>query len=74
MKNLTVARRYARALFELSSESGALDDVMQGLSNIHTALRTAPDLHGVLLNPMIGVEDKQKVLGAVTSNKLILKF
>jgi len=74
MKNLTVARRYARALFELATESKSLSDVLQGMSNIRIALGTAAELRPLLMNPMVRSEDKQKLISAVTSNKLILKF
>ena len=74
MKNLTVARRYARALFELASGSKDLDDVLQGMSNVRHALSAAPDLRPLLINPMVRPEDKQKLVSAVTSNRLILKF
>jgi F-type H+-transporting ATPase subunit delta len=74
MKNLTVARRYARALFELARDTKSLDDVLTGMSNIRHALGSAAELRPLLSNPMVKPEDKQKLLSAVTSNKLILKF
>lgn len=74
MKNLTVARRYARALYELASESKSLADVLQGMSNIRLALGSAAELRPLLMNPMVRLEDKQKLISSVTSNKLILKF
>ncbi len=74
MKNFTVARRYARALFELATESKSLSDVLQGMSNIRLALINAVELRPILMNPMVRPEDKQKLIAAVTSNKLILKF
>jgi F-type H+-transporting ATPase subunit delta len=74
MKNLTVARRYAKALFEIAGETRTLDDVLRGMTNLRHALREAADLRAVLLNPMVRPEDKQKLVSTVTSNKLILKF
>ena len=74
MKNLTVARRYARALFELARESKNLDDVLRGMSNIRHALGSAENLRPLLISPMVRPEDKQKLMSAVTSNKLVLKF
>jgi F-type H+-transporting ATPase subunit delta len=74
MKDVSVARRYARALFELANEEKVLDDVLQGLSNIRTALNTEPRLWPLLRNPMVTPTEKVNLLGAVTSNKLVLKF
>lgn len=74
MRNLTVARRYARALFELARETKSLDDVLRAMSNIRHAMSASADLLPVLLSPMVRPEDKQKLIGAVTSNKLVLKF
>ena len=74
MKNLSIARRYARALFELAGENKSLDDVLLGMSNLRHALTTAPDLRPLLVNPMVRPEDKRKLILAVTSNPLILKI
>jgi F-type H+-transporting ATPase subunit delta len=74
MKNLTVARRYARALFELAQETKSLDDVLRAMSNIRHALSAAADLRPLLVSPMVRPEDKRKLVGAVTSNKLVLRF
>jgi F-type H+-transporting ATPase subunit delta len=74
MKNLTVARRYAKAIFDLATEAKSVDDVLTGMSNIRHALKDAPDLRPVLMNPMVRPEDKRKLMSSVTSNKLILKL
>ena len=74
MKNVTVAKRYAKALYELGLESKTLEDVLQGMSNINSALSSAPELQSALVNPLITPEEKQKLIKTITSNKLILKF
>lgn len=74
MRNVTVAKRYARALFELAVESKSLDDVLQGLNNIKWALDHTPDLPKVLKNPLITPDEKQILIKSVSSNKLILRF
>jgi F-type H+-transporting ATPase subunit delta len=74
MKDISVARRYARALFELAREENVVDDVMQGMSNVRTALTTEPRLWPLLRNPMVTPKDKVHLLSAVTSNKLVLRF
>jgi F-type H+-transporting ATPase subunit delta len=74
MKNITVARRYAKALYELAADSRSVDDVLQGMSNLSLAFREAVELQSALLNPVISPEDKQRILKTVTSNKLVLRF
>ncbi len=74
MKNLIVARRYAKALYELAQETKSLDDVMNGMTNISMALNASVDLDRLLKNPLLKPEDKEQLIKAVTSNKLILKF
>ncbi|OVE77328.1 ATP synthase F1 subunit delta, partial [bacterium F11] len=74
MRNDTVARRYAKALFELAVETKTIEDVLQGMSNIDIALKNAPQLNSVLLNPLVTPAEKTKLIKTITSNKLILKF
>jgi F-type H+-transporting ATPase subunit delta len=74
MKNVTVARRYARALYELAVETHQLSDVRQGLSNIALAMKDSPSVEKIFLNPLVKPNEKEALFKAVTSNKLILKF
>lgn len=74
MRNLMVARRYAKALFELANETKTIDDVLMGMSNIALALKMTPSFNKVLVNPLITVEEKEALVKSITSNKLILKF
>lgn len=74
MKNLTVARRYARALYELAEETRTVDDMLQAMSNLNHAMTHTAELRPALLNPMIKPEDKRALVSTVTSNKLVLRF
>jgi F-type H+-transporting ATPase subunit delta len=74
MRNTTVARRYARALYQLAAENKNVDEVLQSLSNVCQAIQTAPEMKRLLLNPLIKPEIKQKLIGSISSNKLIGKF
>ncbi len=71
---MTVARRYAKALFEIAREEKSLDDVIQSMSNVRLAISTEPRLWPLLRNPMVTPADKVKLLSSVTSNRLVLKF
>lgn len=74
MKSLSVARRYARALYQLSETKNETSDVQQGLSNLSHALADTPQLVRYLANPIVKPEEKQKLIEKITSNKLILRF
>ena len=74
MRNDTVARRYARALFELAVENRSLADTLQALSNLRLAMASEPRLSRAILNPLVKSEAKQRLFAAITSNKLALKF
>jgi F-type H+-transporting ATPase subunit delta len=73
MRNITVAKRYARALYELAQENRTVDDVLRGMDNVVTALKTAPELGKALENPLIKPAEKSALVKTITSNKLILK-
>lgn len=74
MKNMTISKRYAKALYQVATETHVVDDVLLGLNNLHHAMQTAPELESALFNPLVKPEEKQAVVKAITSNKLILKF
>ena len=74
MKNLTIARRYAKALFQLANETSTLDDVLRALSNVCMAVQQEPQLKAVLFNPLVAPFDKQKLIKTITSNKLVVRF
>lgn len=58
-----VGRRYARAIFDLASEAGALDQWMSDLNDMRGFL-AEPTVAQVLQNPEISFEQKQKVISA----------
>jgi F-type H+-transporting ATPase subunit delta len=74
MRNVTVARRYARALYQLARDGKNLDDVQQGMNNLAFALQSSAPFRRMLVNPLIKLEVKHKLIASVTSNKLVLKF
>jgi len=74
MKNFTVARRYARALYELAEQTKVADEAVQGLGNLVHAVSTVPELKRALINPLINPEQKKILVSKITSNKLVLEF
>lgn len=73
MKNVTIAKRYAQALYELARESRELDDVQRGMSNVVSVLKVSPAFAKALDNPLIKPEEKKELVKTITSNKLILR-
>ncbi|MCG3204551.1 MAG: ATP synthase subunit delta [Elusimicrobia bacterium] len=74
MRNVTVARRYAKAVYQVAVETSELEDVLQALGNLSQAYGSSADFKRLLLNPLVKVELKQRLIRAVTSNKLTLRF
>lgn len=74
MRNVTVARRYAKALYEVAAETTSLDDVLNAMNNVAHAYASTPELRRLLLNPLVKLELKHKLVKSVTSNKTVLRF
>ncbi|MBM4015074.1 MAG: ATP synthase F1 subunit delta [Planctomycetes bacterium] len=64
MTERTIARRYVRALFELSLEQGGADAVMADLARLLEALARAPAQLSTLLDPRADVAAKRAVVDA----------
>ncbi|MBI5515885.1 MAG: ATP synthase F1 subunit delta [Deltaproteobacteria bacterium] len=56
------ARRYARALYLLGQEDGALDKVNQELRAVADALRGSSELLALLANPVVAQEARKAVM------------
>jgi len=61
-----VARRYAKALFELSKEAGQVAEVVGELTAMGDLLEGNPELHDVLFRPLHPVAQRRAVLDGVT--------
>lgn len=76
--NLSIARRYAKALFELAREEKAVDPVRSGLERLAEALNKNADLSEACLNPMFSREEHWTVLKGVMgrhkSPDLVVRF
>lgn len=65
MKNLIVAKRYAKALFGLSLEDGKLEEYGKELSDLTRLLEQNPDLMDALSNPLYPEDVKVSVFRAL---------
>ena len=62
MIDMTVARRYAKALLTLGKEDGNYKEYGEGLSGFAHLLEREPELKDALLNPIHSREDRSKLL------------
>ncbi|QGP91762.1 ATP synthase subunit delta [Neomoorella glycerini] len=62
MSSQTIARRYARALFEVARQKGALAGFAAALERVGQALAENPELRRVLYHQLIPVREKQRLM------------
>ncbi|EGL81795.1 ATP synthase F1, delta subunit [Caldalkalibacillus thermarum TA2.A1] len=65
-----VAKRYAKALFEVAKEREELDKIEQDLQYTDQVLREHPDLVRFLTHPLVKKETKKELIGTVFAEQL----
>ena len=65
MLNMELARKYARAIFELACEDHALKEYGADLAKVQQIYHDCPELKAYLCNPNIQPEDKKSLLKEV---------
>jgi len=65
MKNLAVARRYAKALMLIGKEDGQADQYTTELSAFIALFDGSTELEKAITNPLFGKNDRRNVLSAV---------
>ncbi len=65
MVNVSIARRYARALLDVASEGKRTDAVADQLSTLVKAFEQSPELSDVLLNPAYSRDQRSHVVEAL---------
>jgi F-type H+-transporting ATPase subunit delta len=63
LRNETVARNYAEALFQLGERSGNTERYVDLLDAVAAAVEQAPRLQAVLMSPKVPKTEKAKILG-----------
>ena len=64
-----VAKRYAKALFELAEERNVLEKVHTDLQAIAETVKNSEDLQNLLVNPLVNEADKMNVLARIFSDR-----
>jgi F-type H+-transporting ATPase subunit delta len=60
-----VARRYARALFDLGVESNSLDKMTAEVKSVADAVAASPELASVLTNPTVPVPARKSIMSDI---------
>ncbi|QQK77983.1 F0F1 ATP synthase subunit delta [Salicibibacter cibarius] len=62
MSTPAVANRYAKALFELANEKGAVEQINEELHRVQTVFHSVPALYKVMAHPKMSKKDQQALL------------
>ncbi|HGY56854.1 MAG TPA: ATP synthase F1 subunit delta [Caldithrix abyssi] len=62
-----VAKRYAKALFELAEERKVLEKVYEDLQTVSDTIKDSEELRNMLVNPLVNEADKLKALNGIFS-------
>ena len=65
MKNLAIARRYAKALLLIGKEDGQIETYRKELEDFSTLVQKEGALEQAINNPLYNAEGRKKVLGSV---------
>lgn len=65
MKNLTIARRYAKALLLIGKDDGQAETYREELGGISSLIEKEPALGQAICNPLYDVEGRKNVLKSV---------
>lgn len=68
MKNLIIAKRYSRALFNLAEEEKAIEQYGKELDEFNDVLKQYPDLGNALRNPLYPGATKKALFQKVTAD------
>lgn len=65
MRNQAIAKRYAKAIFEVAVEENRVDDYRQELEQVLALFREVPDFEKVLVNPIYPEDVKLSTVSRV---------
>ena len=68
MKQIILARRYAKALFMVGKENGAFSQYNEILRTLKDVYQAVPDIALTLANPMYPLETREKMMAGITAS------
>jgi F-type H+-transporting ATPase subunit delta len=63
----SIARRYARALFDLAQEQGQVEAWAESLSTLRDVVESSEELKDVLVNPIYAKEQRRAIAGKLAA-------
>lgn len=69
-----IAKRYARALFELGTENGKFAVLQKQLRDLAEAYAQSPELQAILLNPGVNLAERRKVVETIAARAMFDPF
>jgi F-type H+-transporting ATPase subunit delta len=70
VRNLRIARGYAKALVQAADDGGNIEDVETGLDTLQEALAGSPDLAAFFVDPMISADVKADIVAEIFEDAL----
>jgi len=70
MSNIKSAKRYAKSLLDLATEKGQVDDVLQDVGTIGSAIEDSKELQLLLQSPVVKADKKVKILDSIFAGKV----
>jgi F-type H+-transporting ATPase subunit delta len=70
MPNVRLAARYAKSIFDLAIERGELEKIYEDMKLIHDVCKVSKDLVNILGSPIMQVDKKEKIIGAVFKGRV----
>jgi len=67
MRTTAVARRFAKALFEVGREKGNHEELGRELDDLTKVFEATPELEKVLLNPMYKIEERKGLVDKLST-------
>lgn len=65
MITISIARRYARALFDVGLQNNKLEEIGRTLDSFVLALKQSRELREAMTNPAVNKETRQAIMGAI---------
>lgn len=70
MTSGVIARRYARAVFEISREAGQIDELGRELQLLADVYREVPELPALLANPVYTRAERKGIAGSIAEDRM----
>lgn len=74
MKGDVIAKRYARALFELGEEEGKHQELLDGLEKIALVTKESSELRSIMESPLYDIILKRKILEDIASRLTVSRY